>query len=593
MPIYGGGASGSGTGVTVVRAASTVNTIVASGLINGTVFGGVTLVTGDKILLKDQTVATENGPYVVSASGAAARDASLLAGASADGTLIFVQQGTSAGQTFQQTANPAVVGTNNLQFDLLGKGQLAEKGTVYSSALVTITSFTIATSQIVTGLSFTAVTSGDYQIDVNIAGQYPGGTNARISFALFNSLTPAVQIANSERTVGFQDTTTGQSIQMGSLNDKFSLVAGQTYQIQVWNPNSTAGCTIPVNTVNQRSSFSWNKIVAQPSVAGTAGAIQGQIISADQTVDYGNWILLDGRLKSALTAAQQAVATALGYGANIPDMRGRFLIGSGTLGANTYAYQSTGGAAAIAQNQLPNVSPTATANVNYWAGNSGLVSSNTSASFAGLAWIAAGQGTVAYGGNAPGIGSINGGVTQQAYNPPYRASNWFVWLGPAASTVTTVQPLTLTTTGTGAATFTPGTGVLNIPAPPTLARFRANNSGVAVGANVTAGWTATYNVGGGTFLAGVYTVPRAGFYKVTQTGFMVSPGGIGRINILKNGATYLTGVTVTSGGLGAGVTASDTVQCASGDTIGFGTANSSPTSMTGGTENSWTIEEQP
>ena len=57
----------------IVRAASTANVALANELENGDTLDGVTLATGDAVLLKDQTAAAENGIYTVVASGAATR----------------------------------------------------------------------------------------------------------------------------------------------------------------------------------------------------------------------------------------------------------------------------------------------------------------------------------------------------------------------------------------------------------------------------------------------------------------------------------------------------------------------------------------
>lgn len=58
---------------TIVRVASTANVALANELENGDTLDGVTLATGDAVLLKDQTAAAENGIYTVVASGAAVR----------------------------------------------------------------------------------------------------------------------------------------------------------------------------------------------------------------------------------------------------------------------------------------------------------------------------------------------------------------------------------------------------------------------------------------------------------------------------------------------------------------------------------------
>ena len=53
------------------RAATTANIDLSTDLEDADVIDGVTLATGDRVLVKDQTDASENGIYIVAASGAA------------------------------------------------------------------------------------------------------------------------------------------------------------------------------------------------------------------------------------------------------------------------------------------------------------------------------------------------------------------------------------------------------------------------------------------------------------------------------------------------------------------------------------------
>lgn len=106
-----------------VRAATTTNAALASAYENGDVIDGVTLATGDRILIKDQTTASENGIYVVAASGAPARAADMAAGTDGKGVAVTVTSGTvNADRVYIQTADTAVVGTNNLAWSQLGGG---------------------------------------------------------------------------------------------------------------------------------------------------------------------------------------------------------------------------------------------------------------------------------------------------------------------------------------------------------------------------------------------------------------------------------------------------------------------------------------
>lgn len=100
------------------RAASTANVVVASGLVTTTVVDGVTLTTGDRVLLKNQTTATENGLYVVPAAGAASRTTDTLTANS----FVFVEEGTvNADTQWMITNNGAIViGTTSISWAQFG-----------------------------------------------------------------------------------------------------------------------------------------------------------------------------------------------------------------------------------------------------------------------------------------------------------------------------------------------------------------------------------------------------------------------------------------------------------------------------------------
>ena len=84
----------------------------------------------------------------------------------------------------------------------------------------------------------------------------------------------------------------------------------------------------------------------------------GDVKTGFQSGDHSGWIKLDGRLKSSLTATQQTQATALGLGTNLPDATDAVLVqSSGSLGSVTGSMSRT-----LAQNQLPNITPTITVN---------------------------------------------------------------------------------------------------------------------------------------------------------------------------------------------------------------------------------------
>jgi hypothetical protein len=80
---------------------------------------GVTINNGDTVLLTAQTNPVQNGPWVVNTGGAWARPVSLPNGSSAAGLFVYINQGTTYGNTgWVCTADPPadVVGTDALPF---------------------------------------------------------------------------------------------------------------------------------------------------------------------------------------------------------------------------------------------------------------------------------------------------------------------------------------------------------------------------------------------------------------------------------------------------------------------------------------------
>jgi hypothetical protein len=76
------------------------------------------LSTGDRILLKDQTTQTENGIYIVNASGAPTRATDADTGAEIKGMVVAVQQGTVNADTAWILTNDGTItlGSTNLTY---------------------------------------------------------------------------------------------------------------------------------------------------------------------------------------------------------------------------------------------------------------------------------------------------------------------------------------------------------------------------------------------------------------------------------------------------------------------------------------------
>ncbi|VTU32353.1 hypothetical protein H4CHR_02994 [Variovorax sp. PBS-H4] len=113
-----------------VRVASTANVTISA---PGTAIDGVTLSNGDRVLLKNQTTASQNGIYVFNGSAAAmtrATDADTAAKLTAN-TTVMVEEGTANADTqWTMTTNGAItIGTTSLAFVQTGAGTTYTQGT--------------------------------------------------------------------------------------------------------------------------------------------------------------------------------------------------------------------------------------------------------------------------------------------------------------------------------------------------------------------------------------------------------------------------------------------------------------------------------
>lgn len=118
------------------RAATTANGTLASAFANGQVIDGVTLATGDRILIKNQSTGSENGIYTVNASGAPTRATDADANAEVTANMaVMISEGTiNADTQWALTTNdPITVGTTSLAFAQIGAG------TTYTAADASIT----------------------------------------------------------------------------------------------------------------------------------------------------------------------------------------------------------------------------------------------------------------------------------------------------------------------------------------------------------------------------------------------------------------------------------------------------------------------
>ena len=239
--------------------------------------------------------------------------------------------GLQAGYYYWNGANWATIATGTTAGNAVVASNLVK---IYQEAYST----TAGKAPSSAGFSFTVPASGRYEFYFNSTGWNSNGSSVKLTF----NIRQGTNVLGTD----YHESTSSNVWAEYDGRLEVNLSAGVTYNAQV------------VTSTGNRDYRDWDKIMYK-MVAGNLPINQfnlGDIKTGIQSGDHNGWVKLDGRLKSTLTASQQLQATALGIGNNLPDATDAVLVqSSGSLGSVTGSMSRT-----IAQNQLPNVTPTIT-----------------------------------------------------------------------------------------------------------------------------------------------------------------------------------------------------------------------------------------
>lgn len=252
----------------------------------------------------------------------------------AEGLLVYNlgSVGLQAGYYYWNGANWATIATATLAGNAVVASDLVK---LYQEVYST----TAGKASSSDGYSFTVPASGRYEFNFNCTGWNSNGSKIKLTFN--------VRQGTTVLGTDYHESTSSNAWAEYEGRVEVNLSAGVTYNAQ-----------IVTTTGNRTAAADWDKIMYK-MVAGNLPINQfnlGDVKTGIQSGDHNGWVKLDGRLKSTLTASQQLQATALGIGNNLPDATDAVLVqSSGSLGSVTGSMSRT-----IAQNQLPNVTPTIT-----------------------------------------------------------------------------------------------------------------------------------------------------------------------------------------------------------------------------------------
>ena len=253
-----------------VKAATTANITLATAVENGDVLDGVTLATGDRILVKNQTTTSQNGIYIVAATGAPTRATDFDTAAEVDsGDFVFVDQGTTQANTgWVQINTPATIGTDAIEFV-----QFSGAGTYLAGSALTLTGNTFS---IADGAITSAKIADGAIVDADV------NASAAIAQSKISGLTSDLAAKAPLASPTFTGTVAGITKSMVGLG----------------NVDNTTDAAKPVSTATQ-TALDLKANLASPTFTGTVTLPTGTVTSA---------MILDGTIVDADINASAAIA---------------------------------------------------------------------------------------------------------------------------------------------------------------------------------------------------------------------------------------------------------------------------------------------
>ena len=373
-------------------AATTENVNLANALENGDVIDGITLATGNRVLVKNQSTASENGIYVVQASGQPTRATDFDTAAEVDsGDFVFVYSGTvNASTGWVQTNRPATIGTDAINFTqfsgagtyLAGNG-LSLNGNTFS--INTGTTVDLNTAQTLSNKTLTSPIINGATIGGNLIpstnGTYDLGSSANKFKDLYLS-----------GTTLYLDTA---SMQLNSGNIQFSH-SGNTTTIPVGNGAHTVTTRAGIETLT-------NKTLTAPVINNPTGITKSDVglANVDNTSDANKPVSTATQTALDLKASTSALSSHESDTTNIHGIADTSLLATKTYADNaaSTAVAAIVGAApttlntldeiALALNDDANIAATLTAEI-------GLKAPIASPTFTGTVVIPAGAAISGY-----------------------------------------------------------------------------------------------------------------------------------------------------------------------------------------------------
>lgn len=212
-----------------VKAATTAPGTLATSFEDGDSIDGYTLVTGDRLLIKDQIASEENGIYIVQASGAPVRSSDFNAPSEIPGSYTVAQFGTAnAGTLYVCTSSPAVIDTDPILFvaratqTYTGGDMITLTGSAFSVDLATSSALESTNPGNAAGQLRVKVEASNPTLDINgsneLGVKFANGLEQTASGLEVNlSATGALEFQTSEIAINLE--ASNPSLQINGSNE--------------------------------------------------------------------------------------------------------------------------------------------------------------------------------------------------------------------------------------------------------------------------------------------------------------------------------------------------------------------------------------
>lgn len=254
-----------------VRVATTAPLTIASDLEAGDVVDGVTLVAGNRVLVKNQSTGSENGIYVVQASGAAVRATDFdSSGDVTPGAFTFVEEGTAnADSGWVLTTNATItLGTTALTF-----AQFSGAGSITAGDGLTKTGNTIN----VVGTADRITVNAD---SVDIASTYAGQSSITTLGTISSGTWEATDVAVAHGGTN-ASTEAGARTNLASASSEATGRTTSTPSLARVAKQGCAASAAGVSTTTVTHNFNSSDVVVQVFEVATGATVVGDVTRAN------------------------------------------------------------------------------------------------------------------------------------------------------------------------------------------------------------------------------------------------------------------------------------------------------------------------